>query len=310
MSAPPRRAALGPPRKADWARQPERSSLAWLRIMTWISLRIGRTGSRMAVRLIVGYFLLFAPAARRASRSYLTRVLGRRPDVGDLYRHLFSFGSTIHDRIYLLNDRFDLFDIDVQGDDLMRKSLASGRGTFLMGAHLGSFEVIRAAGRLHTGLPISMVMYEDNARKINQSLAAINPAATSDLVPLGRVDSMLQVRERLARGALVGVLGDRTFGDEPGLRVPFLGDLATFPTGPFRLAALMGRPVIFMTGLYLGGNRYRIHFRPLADFSAPHPEGTQCAVAEAVRRYARLIEDHCREAPYNWFNFFDFWRER
>jgi predicted LPLAT superfamily acyltransferase len=25
-------------------------------------------------------------------------------------------------------------------------------------------------------------------------------------------------------------------------------------------------------------------------------------------RYAELLEKHCRHAPYNWFNFFDFWR--
>lgn len=309
MSAPPPRAVLARPRDADWTSQPERSNLAWLRLMTWISLRLGRTAARVVLRLIAVYFLLFAPAARRASRGYLGRALGRRPGLGDLYRHLFSFASTVHDRIYLLNDRFALFDIQVQGEEVMREALASGQGVFLMGAHLGSFEVIRALGRRHATPPIAMVMYEDNARKINQILTAINPTATADLVPLGRVDSMLRVRERLARGDLVGVLGDRTLGDDPGLRVPFLGDPARFPTGPFRLASLTGRPVIFMTGLYLGGNRYQIHFKPLADFSLPHPGGHQPAIAEALRRYAGLIEAHCREAPYNWFNFFDFWHQ-
>ena len=307
MSATPRHTAIPPAPGADWTQRPERSSLAWLRIMTWISLRLGRPAARALVRLIAAYFLMFAPAARRASSAYLTRVLGRRPRLPERYRHFFSFASAIHDRVYLLNDRFELFDIRVRGEGVMREALALGKGVFLMGAHLGSFEAIRAVGRLHTGRPIAMVMYEDNARKINQILTAISPTATSDLVPLGRVDSMLQVRERLARGDLVGVLGDRTLGDEPGLAVPFLGDTATFPAGPFRLASLMGRPVIFMTGLYRGGNRYEVHFRPLADFSVPHPQGAQWAVAEAVNRYARLVEEYCREAPYNWFNFFDFW---
>ena len=26
-----------------------------------------------------------------------------------------------------------------------------------------------------------------------------------------------------------------------------------------------------------------------------------------VARYARRLEDYCRKAPDNWFNFFDFW---
>jgi predicted LPLAT superfamily acyltransferase len=309
VTAPPPRTALPRPRVAGWTSQPERSNLTWLRIMTWISVRLGRTGSRVVLRLIVAYFLLFAPAARHASRGYLRRALGRRPGLGDLYRHLFCFASTIHDRVYLLNDRFDLLDIRVQGEEVIRGALAPGQGVFLMGTHLGSFEAIRALGRLHGTPPMAMVMYEDNARKINRILTAINPAATSDLVPLGRLDSMLQVRDRLARGELVGVLGDRTLGDEPGLRVPFLGDPASFPTGPFRLASLMRSPILFMTGLYLGGNRYEVHFRPLADLSLPHPAGDQAAIAEALQRYVALIEEYCHRAPYNWFNFFDFWHQ-
>jgi predicted LPLAT superfamily acyltransferase len=29
-----------------------------------------------------------------------------------------------------------------------------------------------------------------------------------------------------------------------------------------------------------------------------------------MQRYAALIDRYCRSDPYNWFNFFDFWRER
>jgi predicted LPLAT superfamily acyltransferase len=71
---------------------------------------------------------------------------------------------------------------------------------------------------------------------------------------------------------------------------------------------IMKRPVLFMTGLYRGGNRYDIHFETLADFTAVAPRGRTLAVQVAMTRYAALLEQHCRMAPYNWFNFFDFWR--
>ena len=63
-----------------------------------------------------------------------------------------------------------------------------------------------------------------------------------------------------------------------------------------------------MTGLYLGGNRYAIHFDPLADFSAVHSGQRNAALEAAIHRYAELLERYCRKAPYNWFNFFDFWQ--
>ena len=296
--------------RADWLRRPERGNMFWLRVMTWISLRLGRAIGRGVLRLIAVYFLLFAPAARKASKDYLRRALPHPPTWLDCYRHFLSFASTIHDRVYLVNDRHDLFDVSLIGEDVIREAIADGQGVLLLGAHLGSFEVLRAIGRRQGGLRVAMVMYAENARKINRALAAINPKAQADIIPLGRVNSMLAVRDRLADGAMVGMLGDRTLGDEPLQTVSFFGEPASLPTGPLRMAAMLRRPVVFMAGLYLGGNRYEIHFERLADFSTVAPNERDNRIIEAIDRYAARLEHHCRRAPYNWFNFHDFWRTR
>ncbi len=275
--------------------------------MTFISLRLGRRAGRVVLYGIAAYFFLFAPGARRASRDYLRRVLGRRPRARDRFRQIMSFATTIHDRAYLLNERFDLFDIDVVGEEIVRERLREGGGGFLIGAHLGSFELTRAIGRRQKGLRVAMVAYEDNARRLNATLAAINPAAKVDTVALGSVEAMLRVRELLAEGVFVGMLGDRTPGGEGVMDVDFLGGTAKFPVGPMRVAALLGRPVILMLGLYLGGNRYRVAFERLADFSAVGREEREAAVRDAVLRYAGRLEEYCRGYPYNWFNFYRFW---
>jgi predicted LPLAT superfamily acyltransferase len=46
----------------------------------------------------------------------------------------------------------------------------------------------------------------------------------------------------------------------------------------------------------------------LADFSTTPPGTRQAAIEAAITRYAALLEQYCRSDPYNWFNFFDFWR--
>jgi len=287
---------------------PGRSNLLRLGIMTWISLKLGRSAGRVVLHLIAGYFLLFAPASRAGSRAYLGRILKRPVRWSDIYQHFFCFASTIHDRVYLLNQRFDLFDIQVHGEQLMTQLLADGQGLFLIGAHMGSFEATRALGRRHAGLRVAMAMYEENARKINGMLAAINPAAQQDVIGLGRIDSMLKIKEQLDRGTLVGMLADRSLDDDSVCAERFLGDAAHFPVGPFRMAAIMRRPVVFMAGLYLGGNRYEIHFEKLADFSHSAAGQRQAEIERAMTRYAELLERYCQRAPYNWFNFFDFWR--
>jgi predicted LPLAT superfamily acyltransferase len=295
-------------KSAPWLKRKERSNMLMLRIMSWLSLRLGRTVSRSALHIIAFYFVLFSPASRKASLDYLPRALERPATWRDLYRHFFSFASTIHDRIYLINRNYDLFDIEIQGKDVINPLIDANQGVLLMGAHLGSFEVMRAIGRQLPGLKVAMVMHEDNAQKINAMLAAINPEASMGIIPLGHIDSMLQFKQHLDEGMLVGMLSDRTLGNEPMAEVELLGDVAAIPSGPFRMAALLRRPVVFMAGLYMGGNRYQVIFETLADFSdIPRGEREQ-AVNAAIARYTELLNQYTRLAPYNWFNFFDYWQ--
>jgi predicted LPLAT superfamily acyltransferase len=185
---------------------------------------------------------------------------------------------------------------------------AQGKGLMLMGAHMGSFEVLRSLGRKQPGLRVAMAMYRENAQKINQLLGAINPAAELDVVALGHVDSMLQLHALLDGDTIVGMMGDRALGDEATRAIQFFGEPAQFPLGPFRMAAILRRPVVFMVGLYGGGKRYDIHFEKLADFSEVPAGGRQAQMEAAMDRYAALLEKYGRMAPHNWFNFYDFWQ--
>jgi predicted LPLAT superfamily acyltransferase len=238
----------------------------------------------------------------------LRLALGRQPSARDRFRQILSFATTIHDRVFLINEQFELFNITLEGETLILAQSDSGRGALLMGAHMGSFEVMHSLGRRRRGLKVAMAMYEENARKINHTLAAINPRLKSDIVSLGQIDAMLNIAERLERGALVGVLGDRTLGAEPVQAVTLLGERAYLPTGPMRAAAILRCPVFFMAGLYRGKNDYHVVFEPVADFSSTSAAVRNVAVHSAIERYAAVLDHYCRSDPYNWFNFYDFWR--
>ena len=182
---------------AGWERMPERSNALALRLMSWIALRCGRRIARAVLHPITLYFVLFAPTARRHARRYLGRALGRPARWLDVYRNVHAFTAVILDRVYLLSDRLDLFRIELHGESLIDATLAEGSGAFLVGAHAGSFEVLRSVGAHRAGLRIAMVMYPDNARKINQALQAIAPGYRPQIIALGRSESMLAVRDWL-----------------------------------------------------------------------------------------------------------------
>ncbi|GAP37295.1 acyl-CoA synthetase [Piscinibacter sakaiensis] len=309
-------AAPAPAAGSDWAGRRERSNALALRLMSWIAVSCGRRVARWVLHPITLYFMLFAPGPRRQSRRFLRRALGRAPRFADGYRQVHAFAATVLDRVYLLRGRHALFDVQVRGEEAVVQTLAEGRGAFLVGAHVGSFEVLRDVGRHHPGLRIAMVMFPDNARMVNAALRAIAPEVRLDVIALGRPDTPLRVRDWMDEGGLVGILADRTLalGDGPRRdlhRLPFLGEPAPFSDGPFRLAMLLRRRVIFMVGLYLGGARYEVRFQTLADFSTP-PAGAaarEAAVRQALHDYVATLEALCREHPSNWFNFHDVWAQ-
>jgi len=292
-----------------WMRQKERGSSFLLSIMCILSARLGRSGSRVVLYGIALYFVLFARKARRASRTYLEHCLSRPVTWRDQYKHVLAFASTIHDRLYLLRDKFDAFEISVSGETELHRHYESGQGLLLFGAHLGSFEVLRTLARDRPGLALSMALYPKNARQINRALATINPGAKLDFIELGTIDAMLAVNDKLKSGGLVSILADRASGPDQYLSLPFLGEPARFPTGPFRMAAMLGHPVYFITGLYEGGNRYQLHFELLEDWAGYTRKDRDAFIEATMVKYVALLERYCRTHPYNWFNFYQFWEE-
>ncbi len=291
----------------EWAVRAERGSLPLIKLGTRIALWLGRPRARLFLYLVCLYFLASSPAAVRSSRQYLARVLGRRPRLNDVFGHYLTFASCLLDRVFLLNEQSEQFDIRIHGEEIVREIEQRGNGCMLFGAHFGSFEVTRAVGRCRSNLPISLLMYEENARKVRAALAAINPRLETEVIGLRRLDSLITVAERLSHGHFVGLLADRNVDGKDLVRYPFLGASAAFPQGPFRVAMLLQRPVVMMIGLYRGGRTYEVFFETLAEPVESRAEDNEGWIDGTMRRYVSRLEHYCRAAPLNWFNFYDFW---
>jgi predicted LPLAT superfamily acyltransferase len=290
-----------------WQHLPERGSSGALALIHWIGTRVGRGGARGLLYPIALYFLLTARAQRRASRRYLRRVLGRDPGWISTFRHIHCFACTILDRVFLLAGQFQRFDIHVHNGSLILDQVASGRGCLLLSAHLGSFEVLRAIGITGRQLPVKVLMNVDHNSGMTRFINALNPSMAQSIIPLHGAGTLLAVKESLDQGCLIGVLADRVVRDDRAVTCDFLGDRAAFPAGPLSLAAALGCRVILAFGLYRGGNRYDVHFEVFSEgIPAAARRGTEALVPH-VQCYADRLARHAALAPYNWFNFFDFW---
>ena len=287
---------------------PERGTPASVLILAWIAVHAGRWTTRLLLYPITLYFVITARTARRVSRDYLKRVRGGSTHWWHVFRHFHCFAATILDRVYLVRGEFNRFAVTVHGKELLQRQIDRGRGCILLGSHLGSFEVLRALGVMQRKFPLKVLMDPLHNENITRFLDNLNPDIAATVIPPDRPDTLLRVKESLDSGYVVGTLGDRVAGDDKTTQCLFLRAPAMFPAGPMVLAAMARCPVIFFTGLYRGANRYDIYFEEFAQEIVLDRERRATDIQSWMQRYADRLEHYARRAPYNWFNFYPFWK--
>ena len=294
---------------AQWKQRPEGGG----RFAIWLIRGIARHAGRKVARLLLGpitlYFLLMRGPERRASIAYLERALGRPTRWLDGARHIHTFAATILDRVFLLSGRLQQFQFTLNGLDDMHVQLDKGQGVLLFGSHLGSFEVMRVVARARPEYVIRVVLDKGHNAAMTQLLDALDPVIAANVIDAGQdgPSLMLAIQQAVAAGHLVALLVDRIQPGEAAQPASFLGRDALFPRAPWLIAAVLHVPVVLAFGLYRGGNRYELAFESFSDgLRIPRAERPQALVA-LIQRYATRLEHYARLAPYNWFNFYDFW---
>lgn len=292
--------------KAAWLANQERGTISAIRFVVALCNLAGRGVARGFVSLLMVYYTLFAKQGRRASQAFLSHVFGRRAGWLAAYRHLRTFGLVTLDRVFLLQGKRELFDLTAHGTEHLDRLTAEKRGALLLGAHIGSFEVMRAraGGRGHD---IRVLAYLGNAQKISQVFAALSPEMQARIIPLGSMDALIKAKEALDQGAILAMLGDRTGLNDKTTSVDFMGEKAPLPTGPFLLASALRCPVLLVFGIYRGGNRYELHCEPFAERIELPRSDREGALARYAQAYASRLEEIARAHPYNWFNLYNFW---
>lgn len=290
----------------SWDTQAERGSLWIVRFMVWLTMRCGWHVAYVLLFPITAYFFATSRAGRAASRQFLTVARGRPVGPLTVFRHLFIFSSVILDRLFFVTEKTGAYRIRIHGLEHLHAAIDPGGGCVLLGAHVGSFEALRA---IAADCPVKAnpLMYSDNAGALTGLLDRLNPDLSASVIRIGTVDAMMRARAAVERGEMVGILADRAPVGGKFVTVPFMGRPAEFPVGPMVLASLLGAPAVLFFGLRTGPRRYDIHFEPFAPAVTLRREARQEDLRYWIGRYAERVAARSREHPFNWFNFYDFW---
>jgi len=291
-----------------WHNRSEAGVSGALRFMAWVALTLGRPTLKFILYFIAFYFLLVRKVERRASREFLLRVKHSRVSIWAVYKHFLTFAQVTADRIYFLVDRPDVVPVNINCAENIDRFVCEGRGCVMLGSHLGNMEAARDTARRNQSVDIRMVLDRAVNAKLIKQLEAINPNFSHCLIDAGQPAAKLglTIGDALKQGNSVGFLGDRYRPGDRTVLCDFMGQSARFPVGPLLIASVLRAPVVIVFSLYLEG-RYEVICEPFSDaFHLPR-EGREQALQENVQRYADRLALHAERAPYNWFNFYDFW---
>lgn len=305
-----------------WSQTSERKGLWGIRFMVKSYLLFGRSVFNLLLYPVIGYFWLTGSTQRKASTNYLAqlRLFAQQNNIFlskklNSFHHFMRFGEAMLDKIAGWLGHIRLEHIYFPDEKLCQDQLSSGKGSLVLGSHLGDIELCRALGELSVHVTVNALVFTQNAVRFNQVMQEMNPNATLNLIQVNHLgaDTAILLQQKLDAGEWVAIVGDRTpINQNKKTResrivwVDFLGKSAPFPVGPFVLAKTLRCPVFLMFGLKPQG-KFEFYFELFADPIVLPRENRQHALQIVVQKYANRLEHYCLYSPLDWFNFYDFW---
>jgi predicted LPLAT superfamily acyltransferase len=292
---------------AHWAALAERGARWGLAFVAATYRHLGRRGCALVLAPVALYFYC---SGREQRRAFRTRGEERRPSWHDGVRHMFDFACKALETVAAWSGNIGHERLEIVGEAALREATAESRGLVLIVSHLGNVELSRALLDPERRSRLTVLVHTRHAENYNRVLrdfradAALNTIQVSELTPA----TAAQLHERIERGEWIAIAGDRVplSGDARASVVRFLGDEAALPQGPYILAHLLRCPVYLMFCLRESG-RWRAYFEKFADRVELPRMGKDEALRGLAQRYAARLESYCLRAPFQWYNFFDFW---
>ena len=301
-------------------------SLWHFRFMLWITCHLPLRVVELCTAIICFFFWIGAAPVKRRSKAYLDRlskVQGRRSPWMGTYKHVLSFALSMIEKLLGWRGAIKLNRVETQGDDLnlLVEQLDRGEGAFLICSHLGNMEMLRSLtgyGEIHTHKQFKVYPVVDfsGTSKFNALLHELNPDLMNSVLDANKigVDSAVWMKEQIAAGNVVAIAGDRTSANSQGRNVEmeFLGESANFPEGAFTLASILNAPIYFTFAIRKHDfdirTPYEMHVvKAKTNFDCPRKERPE-RLGALVREYVQLLEKLCLKHPYQWYNFYNFWK--
>lgn len=311
--------------RPQWASIKEAGTLFGLQFLRFIHNVFGRWLVTLMLLPTVAYFLLFRPLTRRASQEFLAlhyqqypEYWGSKPGLRETARHLYVFAETVVDKLLSWCIEIDVDKFVIEHPERIDDIMADTRGQLIIGSHMGNLEYCRGFMQRYRDKVINILVHDKHSQNYNTIMQQLNPDSRLNVFQVEDFDipTMLLIKAKIDDGEWVFIAGDRSplSGAERTAPVQFMGKQAHLPIGPYMLAKGLGCPVKLMFSYCdydLSRKDQKVHFEivPFSDRLTLDRRERDAQLKSYAQQFANELEKQCAKAPYQWFNFYDFWAD-
>lgn len=194
--------------------------------------------------------------------------------------------------------------VELAGKENLDRALKKGRGTIILTAHFGNWELMGVALALY-GYPMDVVVRSSDSPVFEAFITWIRTQCGNIVVPKHR--SMRRLLTTLKNNGSAGILIDQNVAHVEGVFVDFFGIPACTNRGPAVLA-LASKATVLPTFMVREGACHRIIVGKEVELrDTGDKEGD--ALANTARMTA-IVEDIIRKYPEQWFWVHRRWKTR
>lgn len=264
------------------------------------------------LRFIVLHYYFFSD--KSSLKHYFEVILKYPPKKTKklIYKNYYLFGQVLLDKIAILAGLKDKYTFKFVGEHYLEKCAREKTGCVIMGFHVGNGEI---SGKLleRIDVKVNVVMYQNEKSNLKKYLDQIQVENDINFIYITPNDYgyIQQMSDALANKEFIALLGDRFIPGTATTTKKFMGYDAEFATGTFHLACKYGVPVTFTSMVKQSTLGY--YFQATEPKIYPYPGNLKQrkeVINAMLDDYIAVIEKTIKEYPLQWFNYYNFWKEK
>lgn len=243
------------------------------------------------------YYLFFTPSVKKSMKNYYM-CQGIKFSNKVYFAHIKTFAISILDRFVARMKPNDII-FHTCNEDVIKELQDGGVVLF---SHVGGWA--SAAYCLKDQLPpINIIMRESTQKEIHQIEKSYKRYNESNVKIIdlneGALAANIKIANAIINKELIALMADRVVNEKQAIEVSFFNTRVKMNKNPFDLALRAKKPLAAIFVMKINNQEYDLIFNFI-----------KLNTLEVMsQEYATLLEGILRQYPYQWYNFYDYFKK-